>query len=355
MKLTPEERRKIYEEEKAKEEKGKSGVPSEATVNLNPNITGVLCYLGIWVTGIIFFILEQKNKWVRFHAAQSIVVFGVLSIANVILHWIPFIGWAFSVIIWIVGIILWILLMSKAYNGERYKLPLAGDLAEMMVGITFSTPSVIITPPPTSPPPPSSPPRRATKKTPPAAPVAPPPPPRVASVAEEKPAKNKREYIEYRREGRIVASSFAIAWSVILLVVFNFLNQYIAYYTYHAETKSWTWQSFFTSDISAWLPILNAALGISILGNIILIVVNNRIVRDAVHVFTNGFNLAAVVTLLIIFPLNFDVIPNSEAAGWTELGVRIGLAVIAVCFGISLLVRAIRLLVNTLKTVTGPD
>jgi uncharacterized membrane protein len=353
MKLTPEERRKIYEEEKAKEEEQKRRVPPESTVNITPNITGVLCYLGIWITGIIFFILEQKNRWVRFHAAQSIVVFGVLSIANAILHWIPFIGWFFTVVIWIVGVILWILLMSKAYNGEYYKLPLAGDLAEMMLGITFSggTPPPSPPYPPTPPTPPTPP--KAARKAAPAAPAAPPPPPTAAKAVEEKPTKKKREYTEFKREGRIVASSFAIAWSVILLVVFNFLNQYIAYYTYHADTKSWSWESFFNSDINAWLPILNAALGISIIGNIILIIVNNRIVRDAVHVFTNGFNLAAVVTLLIIFPFNFNVIPNADAAGWTELGVRIGLAVIAVGFGISLLVRAIRLLVSSLRGVTA--
>jgi hypothetical protein len=167
--------------------------------------------------------------------------------------------------------------------------------------------------------------------------------------------KKKGEFPTYRREGRIALSSVAIAWSVILLVAFNLLHDYIAYYTYDSVHKSWSWQSFFTSDISAWLPILNAALGISIVANIILIIVNNRIVRDAVHVFTNGFNLAAVITLLIIFPFNFDVIPNSEAAGWTTLGVQIGLAVIAICFGISLLMRAIKLLVHTLRAVTEPD
>ena len=72
----------------------------------------------------------------------------------------------------------------------------------------------------------------------------------------------------------IALSSFAIVWSIVLLVVFNFFYQYIAYYTYHAATKTWTWESFFTNDINAWLPILNAALAIAIIGNIVLIFVN---------------------------------------------------------------------------------
>jgi uncharacterized membrane protein len=340
MKLTPEERRKIYEEEKAKEEQEeeKRRPSPDATINLAPNIVGVLCYLGIWVTGIIFFILEQKNKWIRFHAAQSIVVFGGLGILTAILHWIPFVGWVFTAIIWIIGIILWLVLMSKAYNGERYKLPVAGDLAEVMADITFNIPET------SAPPMPPPPPRRG-RKAPAAAAAAPPPP-----TAPEKPKKPVHSF-EYRKTGRITISSFAIAWSVVLLVVFNFFHQYIAYYSYDSVNKIWSWSSFFTNDISAWLPILNTALIISIIANIVLIFVNNKIIRESIHVISNGFNLAAIVTLLVVYPFNFDIIPNSDAAAWTTLGVRIGLVVIAVCVGISLLVRIIKLLESSVKAI----
>ena len=64
----------------------------ESTMGLAPNIAGLLCYVLFWVSGIIFLILEQKNNWVRFHAAQSIIVFGTLSLVGVILGWIPFAG-----------------------------------------------------------------------------------------------------------------------------------------------------------------------------------------------------------------------------------------------------------------------
>ncbi len=141
MPLTPEERQRIYEEEKArieareKLEQEKGRVPSESTVNLSQNLVGALCYLFGWITGIIFFILEQKNQWVRFHAAQSIVVFGSLSILTAILGWIPFMGWIFSTVIWIFGFIMWVVLMYKAYQNERFKLPLAGDIAERLAGL----------------------------------------------------------------------------------------------------------------------------------------------------------------------------------------------------------------------------
>ncbi|MGD0779909.1 MAG: DUF4870 domain-containing protein [Dehalococcoidales bacterium] len=348
MKLTPEERRKIYEEEKARLEareqleQEKRRISPESTINLTPNITGVLCYLGIWVTGIIFFILEQKNKWVRFHAAQSIVVFGGLGIAMAILRWIPFIGLFFTVVISIIGFVLWILLMSKAYNGERYKLPLAGDIAEMMLGITINIPESTPMPPPPPPPPPP----RGSKKAPPAPP---PPPVAAAGITEEKISKKVAEPYKVRVESRIPLAVASIIWNVILLVVFNFFYQYIAYYTYHAASKTWTWQSFFTNDINAWLPILNAALAIAIIGNIILIFVNYKIVRESIHVVTNGFGLAAILTLLVIFPFNFDVIPNTDAAGWTTFGVRVFLIVLAVCFGIGLVVRVVKLLVNAIQ------
>ena len=348
MELSPEERRRIYEEEKARIEakeqleKERQQAGPQATINLSPNITGVLCYLGIWITGIIFFILEQKNRWVRFHAAQSIVVFGGLGIIYAILHWIPYLGVFFSVVIWIVGIILWIFLMSKAYNGERFKLPLAGDIAEMMLGIIINIPEQPR--PPKSPPP-----TEETYATP---PPPPPPPPPSAIDIEEIIEKRAATSFKEKRAGRITLSAFAIAWSIILLVVFNFLHQYIAYYTYNSADKTWSWDSFFTSDIGLWLPILNTALAISIVGHIFLIVVNNNVIRESIHVIINGFGLASVITLLVVFPFTFNMIPNSAVADGVTVGVRIFLILVAVGFSISLLVRVIKLLVGVLKAAT---
>jgi uncharacterized membrane protein len=352
MELTPEERRKIYEEEKAKIEareqleRERQRPSPEATTSLTPNIAGVLCYLGIWVTGIIFFIIEQKNKWVRFHAAQSIVVFVSLGIAMGILGWIPFIGLFFKAVLGIIGFVMWIVLMVKAYNGERYKVPLAGELAEVMVGWTFKTPEYQ---PPTAavPPPPPPPPQ------PPPIPPIPPAPPPAAVDIDERIGKKMRYFFRHRREGRITASAFAIAWSVILLVVFNFFHQYIAFYTYHAASSTWTWDSFFTSDIGLWLPILNTALAICIIGNIVLMIIDGNIVRRSIHVIITGFGLASVLTLLVVYPFDFstNIIPNATAASTTDLVVRIVLICIAVGFGIALLARIIKLLVSIIKTV----
>ncbi len=102
MVLSPEEKRKIYEEEKARLEaqeqieREKQTKPESTSTGLQPNIAGLLCYVGGWVSGIILLVLERKNRWVRFHAVQSIVVFGTITIAGIILGWIPIVGGAFS-------------------------------------------------------------------------------------------------------------------------------------------------------------------------------------------------------------------------------------------------------------------
>jgi len=106
----------------------------KSSTGLEANVAGLLCYVLGWVSGLVFLLIERESKFVRFHAIQSIYVFGVLNIAIIILGWIPFIGQVFSGLIWLLWVVLWIILMIKAYQGTRYKLPWSGDLAEKRVG-----------------------------------------------------------------------------------------------------------------------------------------------------------------------------------------------------------------------------
>ena len=106
----------------------------KTSTGLQENVAGLLCYLGAWVTGIIFLILEPKNRFVRYHALQSIVTFGGLSIASFFLAFMPFTGWVINTLLGVLSFILWVVLMVKAYQGEKYKLPVAGDLAEQWLG-----------------------------------------------------------------------------------------------------------------------------------------------------------------------------------------------------------------------------
>ncbi len=105
----------------------------KTSTGLAANVAGLLCYVLGWISGLVFILIEKENKFVRFHAMQSIVTFGALTIVSIIISFIPFIGWILGWLISILGLILWIMLMIKAYQGQRYKLPWAGDFAEKRV------------------------------------------------------------------------------------------------------------------------------------------------------------------------------------------------------------------------------
>ncbi len=100
------------------------------SVGLEENIEALLSYVLGWVTGLVFFLIEKKSDFVRFHAAQSLITFLGLWIINILLWRIPILGVILVGLITILEIILWILLMIKAYQHERFKLPVVGDLAE---------------------------------------------------------------------------------------------------------------------------------------------------------------------------------------------------------------------------------
>jgi uncharacterized membrane protein len=108
--------------------------PNRTAIGLDENLTATLAYVLGWVTGVALLIVERDNQFVRFHALQSTIVFGVLCVLWYLGWSIPFIGWAFSVLIVLpVSAVLWLLLIFKAYQGERFKVPVAGDIAEQRI------------------------------------------------------------------------------------------------------------------------------------------------------------------------------------------------------------------------------
>ncbi|HHW32253.1 MAG TPA: DUF4870 domain-containing protein [Clostridiaceae bacterium] len=110
-----------------------SGNSNKTSLGISENVAGLLCYVLTWITGIIFYILEKENRFVKFHAIQSIVTFLPLMVFSYIIGIIPFLGPLIKSIIWILEVILWLILMIKAYRGEMYKLPITGDFAEQQL------------------------------------------------------------------------------------------------------------------------------------------------------------------------------------------------------------------------------
>lgn len=103
---------------------------AETSTGLDEKIAGTLAYVLGWVTGIVFLILEPNNKYVRFHAFQSILVFGVLTAVGLILGWIPVLGTIIYILVSILAFILWIILLVRASQGQKYHVKWAGPLAE---------------------------------------------------------------------------------------------------------------------------------------------------------------------------------------------------------------------------------
>lgn len=100
------------------------------TLGVSANVGSLLAYVLGWVSGLVVWLLEQENREVRFHAAQSVLVFGGLTIISTVFGLIPIIGLIVAPIVGLVGFVLWIYLMVQGYSGNHVALPVVGDLAE---------------------------------------------------------------------------------------------------------------------------------------------------------------------------------------------------------------------------------
>ncbi len=80
----------------------------KTSTGLTENVAGLLCYVLGWVSGFVFILTEQENKFVRFHAMQSIISFGTITIIGGVLGWIPVIGTFFAWILSVISFILWV-------------------------------------------------------------------------------------------------------------------------------------------------------------------------------------------------------------------------------------------------------
>ncbi len=118
------------------------GYAAPSTEGLSENVAGLLAYLVGWITGIIFLLID-KRPWVRFQAAQSIVVFGGLFVIRIALGIMSIsigglIGFGLvgmlGMLIGLITLVLWILLMVKAYKHETFRVPIAAGIADGIAG-----------------------------------------------------------------------------------------------------------------------------------------------------------------------------------------------------------------------------
>jgi uncharacterized membrane protein len=106
------------------------GAEPKTNLGTTQNVAGLLAYILMWLTGFVFLLTEKENDFVRFHAMQSIVIFVPLTIASLVVGFLPIIGGLVTVLLQIGTIIIWLFMMYQAFQGNRYKLPYAGEYAE---------------------------------------------------------------------------------------------------------------------------------------------------------------------------------------------------------------------------------
>ena len=359
MELSPKERKRIYEEEKARieaQDKSEAEKGAGSSTNLKLNVAGLLCYLGVWVTGIIFLIIERKNRIVRFHAMQSLVAFGILqiviAIANAVSEWAGGVpspwSWFFypqmvaanvvATVFMVIGIVLWLVLMYQTYHERLVKLPFFGNIAWKLLSKLDGITEEDLT-------------QQAES----------------AKAEPEQPPPTKKEAPESKagigphrkgtRAGRITASVASIVWSAVLLVFFNFFSNYFAIYSREAIDGITRWNIYplLTQDLNLVLPILNVTLILSIVGHSVAIALDRYLVRQITLIVLNTLGMITAITFLRVFPFDFSVTPHAGAAAVLPTVAVVIMILIAVGLGISALVRFIRLMVNAVKGGVKPS
>ena len=115
------------------------------STGVEPRLAAVLSYTAWWLSGLVFLIIEPQHRGVRFHAAQSLILFGglsvvigllsVLSVGMLVVSAAAFQAARFLVsAVWIGAVVIWLVLMFRTFKGETWRVPRIGDLAERVAG-----------------------------------------------------------------------------------------------------------------------------------------------------------------------------------------------------------------------------
>ncbi len=104
---------------------------AKSATGLKQETAGALCYLFGPVTGVLFLVLE-KDKFVRFHAMQSIVTFVGLFIVDFVLGMTVILAFLIPLVM-ILGFVLWLVLMYKAMQGQMWEVPFFGKISKQLL------------------------------------------------------------------------------------------------------------------------------------------------------------------------------------------------------------------------------
>jgi uncharacterized membrane protein len=128
-----------------------AGALGPTSMGMQANVAAGLSYVLGWITGLIFFFVEKQNRFVRFHAMQSIVLFGGLTVLGIVVQVLTVVlsvanlgvlAVLVGLLWWLIGLaafVVWIILMVNAFQGKYFKLPVVGDYAEKYANPTGPT------------------------------------------------------------------------------------------------------------------------------------------------------------------------------------------------------------------------
>jgi uncharacterized membrane protein len=107
------------------------------SIGIDPNTAALLCYLFLLIGGVVFYILEKKNQFLRFAAMQSILlgstIIGLLVIIRTFQFLAPSIFDVLTLLLAIVSVATWGILMYKAFNNQEWELPIIGKIAKDVI------------------------------------------------------------------------------------------------------------------------------------------------------------------------------------------------------------------------------
>jgi uncharacterized membrane protein len=118
--------------------------PPATSTGLDPKLEVLLSYLGWWITGLVFLAVEHQHAAVRFHAAQSLVLFGALSLLMFGLSGVALVSFVAAApvagqaladlnkMVWLLAAVLWVVLVLKAIRGESWRVPGIAPLADRL-------------------------------------------------------------------------------------------------------------------------------------------------------------------------------------------------------------------------------
>ncbi len=104
-----------------------------SSTGLNSNVAAVFAYLLGFISGVTMLIIEREDRYVRFHALQSVLVFLAALVATMIAASVPAVGWLLKSLLSVATAVVWVFLMFKAFSGERYKVPYIGEIADRQI------------------------------------------------------------------------------------------------------------------------------------------------------------------------------------------------------------------------------